>query len=120
MQRVHVDDLTGFVLEGPEDWTILKLPAIAAAPERIAVLGGCFHTRMPAEFPSPRRDPRDVLEKYRLQLGSDIFAAQFQQEPMPPGGAMIKRRWVQRYSTLPPRMPGSRVTKAGTPPQRAV
>jgi hypothetical protein len=26
---------------------------------------------------------------------------------MPPGGAMIKRTWVMRYSTVPTRRPGS-------------
>jgi hypothetical protein len=29
MQRVHVDDLTGCLLEVPEAWTVLRLPAIA-------------------------------------------------------------------------------------------
>ena len=28
MQRVHVGGLTGFVLDGPEESTVLKLPAI--------------------------------------------------------------------------------------------
>ena len=112
MQRVHVDDLTGFVLESAEDWTVLKLPAIAETRERVPLLGGRFYTRRPGEVLWPLREPRDVLERYRRQLGSDIFAAQFQQEPMPPGGAMIKRHWVQRYNTLPPRAPGSRVIQS--------
>ena len=30
------------------------------------------------------------------------FSAQYQQAPVPPGGAMIKRNWIQRYSDLPP------------------
>ena len=43
-----------------------------------------------------------VLENLKLQLGSDAFSAQYQQMPVPPGGAMIKRHWIQRYTELPP------------------
>jgi predicted phage terminase large subunit-like protein len=42
-----------------------------------------------------------VLDSIRAQLGSDTFAAQYQQAPVPPGGAMIKRAWVRRYDQLP-------------------
>jgi predicted phage terminase large subunit-like protein len=30
-------------------------------------------------------------------VGSDVFAAQYQQAPVPPGGAMIKRQWLRYY-----------------------
>jgi hypothetical protein len=87
MQRVHVEDLTGFVLDGPEDWTVLKLPAIGLVRERIPIDHERLHDRMPGEVLWPQREPQHVLDLYRLQLGSDIFSAQFQQEPMPPEGA---------------------------------
>ncbi|HEX3675681.1 MAG TPA: phage terminase large subunit [Rhizomicrobium sp.] len=51
---------------------------------------------------SPEREPLDVLEELKLQIGSDAFSAQYQQQPAPPGGAMVKRQWVKRYSELPP------------------
>jgi Phage-related terminase len=47
------------------------------------------------------REPRPVLESLRAQLGAEIFAAQYQQQPVAPGGAMIKRSWVRRYDQLP-------------------
>src|SRR4051794_5329938 len=112
MQRVHVEDLTGFVLDGPEDWTVLKLPAIGLVRERIPIDHERLHHRMPGEVLWPQREPRHVLDLYRLQLGSDIFSAQFQQEPMPPEGAMIKRHWVQRYDTPPVRTGRSRVIQS--------
>ena len=37
----------------------------------------------------------------QLQLGSDAFSAQYQQLPVPPGGAMVKRAWISRYTELP-------------------
>jgi predicted phage terminase large subunit-like protein len=41
------------------------------------------------------------LDALKLQIGSDAFSAQYQQAPAPPGGAMVKRDWIVRYSELP-------------------
>jgi predicted phage terminase large subunit-like protein len=41
------------------------------------------------------------LEALRAQLGSEIFAAQYQQQPITPGGAMIMIDWVPSYDQLP-------------------
>jgi hypothetical protein len=49
------------------------------------------------------REPLSVLENLKRQLGSDAFSAQYQQMPVPPGGAMIKRKWIERYVALRPR-----------------
>ena len=102
MQRIHLDDLTGFVQSLSNDWTVLSLPAIAEIDEDIPILEGKVHRRRAGEALSPGREPREVLDTLKLQLGSDAFSAQYQQTPAPPGGAMIKRDWVQRYSDLPP------------------
>ena len=112
MQRVHVDDLTGFVLAGPDTWTLLKLPAIAEVREVIRIGDALVHQRRSGDVLWPQREPRHVLEMQRLQSGSDIFSAQYQQAPMPPGGAMIKRLWVMRYGVIPPRTPGARLIQS--------
>jgi predicted phage terminase large subunit-like protein len=102
MQRVHMDDLTGFVLGLSDEWTVLSLPAIAEGDETIPLTMGRFHHRRPGDVLSPVREPREELERLRLQLGSDLFSAQYQQAPVPPGGLMIKREWVRRYTEPPP------------------
>jgi predicted phage terminase large subunit-like protein len=103
MQRVHVDDLTGFLLEQPDEWDLLSLPAIAEADEVIPLCGGRAHSRKCGEALSPSREPLNVLNALKLQIGSDAFYAQYQQMPVPPGGAMIKRHWVRRYTKPPQR-----------------
>lgn len=60
------------------------------------------YRRSAGEALSAEREPIEVLESLKLQLGSDAFSAQYQQEPVPPGGAMVKRHWVKRYTELPP------------------
>jgi predicted phage terminase large subunit-like protein len=102
MQRVHMDDLTGFLTETSDEWELLSLPAIALFDECVPVWNGQVHQRKAGEALSPEREPIEVLKALQLQLGSDAFSAQYQQMPTPPGGAMVKRHWIQRYSELPP------------------
>jgi predicted phage terminase large subunit-like protein len=102
MQRVHMDDLTGFLLSQSDEWKVLSLPAIAEFEDTIPIGDGSVHRRALGEALSPEREPLHVLEEIKLQIGSDTFSAQYQQAPVPPGGAMVKRHWVKRYPDLPP------------------
>jgi len=102
MQRVHLDDLTGFLLGQSDEWEVLSLPAIAYYDEAIPISADRFYHRKAGEALSPEREPLHVLEDLKLQIGSDAFSAQYQQMPAPPGGAMVKRHWLEaRYSELP-------------------
>jgi predicted phage terminase large subunit-like protein len=101
MQRLHEDDLAGVLLRGPDDWTVLSLPAIAEQDEQIPIGNGQIHYRRAGDVLHPEREPREVLEALRAQLGSEIFAAQYQQQPITPGGAMIMIDWVPSYDQLP-------------------
>jgi hypothetical protein len=102
MQRVHIDDLTGFLLAQSDEWDVLSLPAVADSEEVIPTWHGQLYRRRLGEVLSPEREPRDVLEAIKLQVGGDAFYAQYQQMPAPPGGAMVKRDWIIRYAGLPP------------------
>ena len=102
MQRVHIDDLTGFLLDQSDEWEVLSLPAIAETDADIPLSASRFHHRNAGEALCPEREPLDVLASMKLQIGSDAFSAQYQQMPAPPGGAMVKRHWVKRYSEPPP------------------
>jgi predicted phage terminase large subunit-like protein len=102
MQRVHLDDLTGFLCSQSEDWEILSLPAIAEHDEYTQVSADKFYERKLGEALFPEREPLEVLHKIKHQIGSDAFFAQYQQMPVPPGGAMVKRDWIVRYRELPP------------------
>jgi predicted phage terminase large subunit-like protein len=71
-----------------------------------------YHWREPGDVLHPEREPLHILESLRRELGSDIFAAQYQQSPVPPGGAMIQRQWLQYYDILPPRKFPARVIQS--------
>ena len=103
MQRLHLEDLSGTLLRDWEEWRHLNLAAIALEDEKIPIGDNRFHIRRAGEALHPEREPMAALETARAQLGSDTFSAQYQQAPVPPGGAMIKREWVRRYDRLPVR-----------------
>lgn len=101
MQRVHTDDLTGFLLEQSDEWEVVSYPAITPSDQVITTWGGQTYHRKQGEALSPEREPLEVLEAIKHVIGSDPFSAQYQQEPAPPGGAMVKRHWIRRYRELP-------------------
>ena len=101
MQRVHVDDLTGFLLAQSDEWEVLSLSAIAEADEVVPTWGGRHYRRLAGAALSSEREPIEILKALKTQVGSDAFFAQYQQMPTPPGGAMIKRAWVRRYAEPP-------------------
>ena len=101
MQRVHLNDLSGYLMESG-GWTVLSLPAIAEQDERIALGDNEFHVRRAGEALHPALELLETLKKLQRQIGFE-FAAQYQQSPVPPGGAMIRREWLRYYDKPPER-----------------
>jgi predicted phage terminase large subunit-like protein len=99
MQRLHEDDLVGHVLER-EQWEHVRLPAIAEEGET-HVIRSFFGTRTVhrevGEALHPEREPLAVLQHIRRTIGEYNFAAQYQQEPAPLGGGLVKAEWFKFY-----------------------
>ncbi len=113
MQRVHIDDLVGYVTrQNGTEWTILNLPAISPAEQRISLGDGRDHLFAEGDLLHPEREPQHILDDLRANLGSDSFSAQYLQQPVPPGGAMIKRKWISRYREAPARKPGQSIIQS--------
>ena len=53
-----------------------------------------------------------TIDALRRDLGSEAFQAQYLQEPVPPGGNMFKREWIQRYTPEPRRASGDLVIQS--------
>jgi predicted phage terminase large subunit-like protein len=100
MQRLHDDDLCGFLSKNSDVWVVLNFPAIALEDEQIPIGGGRFHDRHIDDVLHPERESKTDLDNIRMELGEDIFAAQYQQYPSQPTGHIIKRDSLQRYDQL--------------------
>jgi predicted phage terminase large subunit-like protein len=112
MQRLHVDDLVGHVLEKGPSWTHLNLSAIAEASHEVELGGGMTYKREVGEALHPEREPIAVLEELKASMGSQGFSAQYQQTPVLPGGALIKRVWFRSYAHRPQPGQGDRIVQS--------
>jgi predicted phage terminase large subunit-like protein len=99
-QRLHVDDLSGMLLRSSDQWTSLSLPAISEQEQLIPISDTRCHPRPINDLLHPELLPLDFLQSLR-NSSPETFAAQYQQNPLPPGGAMIKRDWILDYDQLP-------------------
>jgi predicted phage terminase large subunit-like protein len=105
-QRLHQDDLAGHALALEQDgWNVLKLAAIADEDEPYQIGGLADHeyVRKAGNVLDEEREDRAMLETIRRRMGDYNFSAQYQQCPVPVGGAMVKRDWLRYYeaSELP-------------------
>lgn len=80
-QRLHEDDFVAHLLEkGTFDH--LCLPSIAETRQVIPLFGGRVWVRKIGDVLSPDREPRDVLDDIKSQIGTYAFRAQYQQDPV--------------------------------------
>jgi hypothetical protein len=100
MQRLHVDDLTGRLLQN-DNWELLEIPAIAHHEQPLVISPGRVLIRRPDDVLDEIREPRWVLDNLRQELGSSTFSAQYQQQPVPLEGGLIKRDWLVYYDRPP-------------------
>ena len=117
MQRLHQEDLAGFVIERG-GWHELSLPAIATDDQAVPVGPHEMYHRKAGSILHPERESRETLERIKAEIGSLQFSAQYQQSPVPPEGNLVRREWFRTYDTAPSRGPGSRSCRAGTSRRR--
>jgi predicted phage terminase large subunit-like protein len=100
MQRIHVEDLVGHLLETNAGFEVLNLPAVAQSTVTYELGHGRTHTREQADLLHPAHEPVEVLRAIKKSMGSMLFSAQYQQAPEPAGGKIIKKKMLRDYSAV--------------------
>lgn len=100
MQRLHVNDLTGFV-ESSGGFKKLALPAISSTDEHIPIGPNETHLRLAGTALHEDREEVGTLNNIRDEIGNFNFAAQYQQRPEMPEGSLIKRKWIKIIDQAP-------------------
>ena len=93
-------------------WTHLDLPAVAEAAQEIPIGDRQSYRRAAGELLHPAREPMAALEELKAAMGSQAFSAQYQQAPVPPGGALLRRSWFRTYARAPERKSGDRIVQS--------
>ncbi len=110
MQRVRINDLTGHVLEKePENWVLVKIPMRWTGVEGydpVKDLGPEYaHLRDPrrkggTKLYFPLRFPEKEVKVAEKRLGEYGTAGQHQQDPVPLGGGILKKKWWVRWEDM--------------------
>ena len=108
MQRLHPEDLVGHVIE-QDGWTVVNLPAIAEIDEFIPLGHNRFYRRTKNSVLHAEREPLAVLNELKQTMGSLDFSAQYQQQPIPVGGNLVKWSWFRFYDEPPVPRPTDRI-----------
>jgi predicted phage terminase large subunit-like protein len=108
MQRVHQDDLVGYLQE-QGGFEVLNLPAVAQRTEDYMLGDGRIYTRQKGELLHPEHEPAEVLIDLKNGMGPIAFSAQYQQSPIPPGGTIIKQKWLTKTYDSVQQQSGDRI-----------
>jgi predicted phage terminase large subunit-like protein len=102
MQRVHESDTTGYAMElEPGVWKHDKFSLLAEEDETwIFPISGRVVKRKKGECLDPKRFPPKVVKQ--KQLDRFTFAGQYQQEPAPLEGNLIRRSDIRFYGGIDP------------------
>jgi predicted phage terminase large subunit-like protein len=99
-QRLHEDDVSAH-LTAKGGYRHLDLPSIAIRDEIIPLTRGRTHVRRIGDVLNPDREPMSVLDEIRVGLGTRAFEAQYQQNPTPADGDIIRWDRIQFHDDNP-------------------
>ena len=101
MQRLHEDDLAGHLLKEP-GWFHLSLPAIAMQDQKLQLAANRWHLRKEGDILHPEREPQNILDRMRNEMGTMSFQAQYQQAPVSTTGNIVQCKWLKFFDQEPP------------------
>jgi len=110
MQRLHEEDISGYILSKDLGYTHLCLPA--EAEEKMVIhfpISNKEIIRKPGDVLNPKREPKDVLEQLKKDMGSYAYSGQYQQNPVPTGGGVFKKWWWRYWKPKGIKLPPVRV-----------
>ena len=99
--RWSTQDLSGRLLEAQakgegDTWRVVNFPAVAEVDE--------LPYRKAGEALHPERYPLDQLQQIKKAIGTRDWESLYQQHPIPDGGVIFKKEWLQR-TWLPKDLP---------------
>ena len=102
MQRLHEEDVSGYILKNDFGYEHLCLPMEFESGRRCHTSIGFTDPRKEdGELLFPERFPKWVVDRDKKVMGEYAVAGQMQQRPAPLGGGLFKGKYWQYYKALP-------------------
>jgi predicted phage terminase large subunit-like protein len=119
MQRLHEEDVSGFILSAELNYTHLMIP-MEFEPERFPadyegneigwidpratdddgdLLDAAAMDERAGELAWDKRFPRSQVEEFKIDMGPFAYAGQYQQAPMPRKGGIFELGWWQLWES---------------------
>lgn len=100
MQRLHEEDISGFILAKGLDFVHLMIPAeYDPARHCMTSIGWSDPRTVDGELYWPERFSQASLDEQRRAMGPYSWSGQYQQRPTPKGGAIFKRAWWKLWES---------------------
>lgn len=101
-QRLHEDDVIQHLYE-KGGWHLFSMPALATEPQSFPLMNGRTFNREAGDVLAPLFESRETLAETERKMTPRAFSAQYQQNPIPQGGDVIKIDWFERIDGIWPR-----------------
>lgn len=99
-QRLHMEDLPGRLITAG-GWDQLDLPLEAWQDQKIELFPSRWIVRSAGDILHEARFSEVEIGRLKSEMGDRDYEAQYNQRPLPPGGALFKLQWLQRYDERP-------------------
>ena len=101
MQRLHCNDLAGYVLKDM-GYEHLMLPMEFESSRRCTTSIGFTDPRTEeGELLFEKRFPKEAVDRQKKEMGSRASRAQHQQDPVDNEGNIIKKEWIKYWQKIP-------------------
>lgn len=99
-QRMHEDDLSGNLLQ-KGGWKHICLPLVAEEQATYQLANSAWNRKV-GEPLLASQWPDEIIRRKREEVGTSIFAAQYQQNPSAATGELIRPDQIKPFTDLPP------------------
>nr|WP_256621247.1 phage terminase large subunit [Rickettsia sp. TH2014] len=99
MQRLHSDDLSGYLLSNSSSWHHLKIPAISIQDYSFKLMNKEYQYFSGEVLDNYKESP-DCLAKLEQEIGSYNYNAQYLQEPISTGSSLLNMEDMSFYENL--------------------
>jgi len=100
MQRLHEEDLSGYLLANSDSWRLLKIPAMATQDQTFSINNYKYHYVTGSTLHSIRDNP-NYLMRLEKEIGMYNYAAQYLQQPIVGNYQLLNMADISFHTIIP-------------------